>query len=328
MSMLVPNLEELVPENNSYRKLLKLVSFEQLCRPLEALYSSAGRAGYPVSSGFRCLLVQAIEDLSDRQLEQKLKDSLAAKLFCGFTLTEHTPDYSYFSVLRERIGTKRLATLFAELRRSLKQAGFIREVFSFVDASKLEARVDVWKARDRAIQDKQNQERDDHDQPTMNNKNAKNYTSDPEARYGCKGKNHIWFGYKRHVCVDMTHGLIHSTAVTPANLPDSKGLKFVCPSGGMIFADKAYSERPAQQALKQRGCHSGAVLKRNMKGKNFDKDRWLSAVRMPYEGVFARLSKRARYRGVVKTQFQALMQAIGFNLRRLITINAPPLQIA
>lgn len=326
MSMIIPNLEELVSEQHPYRKLLKLISFEHLCRPLEKLYSSTGRAGYPVSSGFKCLLIQALEDLSDRQLESKLKDSLAAKLFCGFALKDQTPDHSYFCVLRERIGTKRLAQLFADLRRSLKQAGLIREVFSFVDASALEARVDLWKARDKAILDKQNYERDDEDKPTMNNRNVESYTSDPQARYGCKGKNRIWFGYKRHVCVDMSWGFIHSVAITPANVPDSKGLKYVCPNGGMVFGDKAYSEAPAQEAMKRRGCHSGAILKRNMKGKDFDKDRWLSGVRMPYEGGFAHLSKKANYRGVVKTQFQALMQAIGYNLRRLATINAPPIQ--
>jgi IS5 family transposase len=273
------------------------------------------------------LLLQAIEDLSDRQLEAKLQDSLAAKLFCGFGLKEQTPDFSYFSVLRDRIGTTRLAELFACIRESLKKAGLVREVFSFVDASELHARVDVWKARDKAIADSKNNETDDDGNPTMNNKNAKDYTSDPEARYGCKGKNRIWFGYKRHVSVDMSHGLIHSVAVTPANLPDSKGLKYVCPNGGMVFGDKAYSECPAQEALKRRGCFSGVILKRNMKGKNYALDAWRTAVRMPYEGVFAHLSKRVRYRGVVKTQFQVLMQTIGYNFKRLLTINAPPLEL-
>ena len=51
MSILVPNLEELVSEQHPYRKLLKLVCFEELCRPLAKLYSSTGRAGYAVSSG-------------------------------------------------------------------------------------------------------------------------------------------------------------------------------------------------------------------------------------------------------------------------------------
>ncbi len=89
MSMSIPNLEELVDEQHPYRKLLKLIDFEDLCRSLESLYSPIGRAGYPVSSGFKCLLIQAIEDLSDRHLEcSTLRDSLATKLFCGFALND------------------------------------------------------------------------------------------------------------------------------------------------------------------------------------------------------------------------------------------------
>jgi IS5 family transposase len=62
-----------------------------------------------------------------------------------------------------------------------------------------------------------------------------------------------------------------------------------------------------------------------MKGKNRDKDRWLGAVCMPSEGVFARLNKRARYRGVGKNGFQVSMQALAFNLKRLIRLVVPPL---
>jgi IS5 family transposase len=93
MSMIIPNLEELVPEDNHYRKLLKLVDFDVLTHPLKKRYSAFGRGGYPVSVGFKCLLVQAIQDLSDRQLEVHLRDSLSVKLFCGFGLTQATPDH-------------------------------------------------------------------------------------------------------------------------------------------------------------------------------------------------------------------------------------------
>lgn len=126
----------------------------------------------------------------------------------------------------------------------------------------------------------------------------------------------------------MSAGLINTVAVTPANIPDSKGLKNVCPNSGMIFGDKAYCEKPAQEAIARRGCHSGAILKNNMLGKNKDKDRWLSSVRMPFEGTFADLSKRARYKGVVKLQFQALLQGIAFNFMRLLKINSAPLLLS
>jgi len=46
---------------------------------------------------------------------------------------------------------------------------------------------------------------------------------------------------------------------------------------------------------------------------------------MPFERTFAHLNKRARYKGVVKLQFQALLQGIAFNFMRLLKINSAPL---
>jgi hypothetical protein len=43
----------------------------------------------------------------------------------------------------------------------------------------------------------------------MNNQNISKYISDSEARFGAKGKNNIWLGYKRHLSVDMSNGLIN-----------------------------------------------------------------------------------------------------------------------
>jgi len=126
----------------------------------------------------------------------------------------------------------------------------------------------------------------------------------------------------------MKNGLITKTAVTKASLTDAKGLRHVCPNGGMVVADKGYCTKPAQETIKAKGCHSGAILKENMKNKNRDKDRFLTRLRMPYEGVFSKMNKKARYRGLAKNQFQAFMQAIAHNFKRLIKIEAPPLVFA
>jgi len=325
MSMLVPNVCEFIAEDHLYRKIIKVIDFKELTRPLKALYSSSGRGGYPIEQGFKCLFLQFLEDKSDRQMEKFVRYDLSAKYFCSFELNESTPDHCYFGRLRERIGTEGLAGLFERVATSLKKAGLIREVFTFVDASELVARVDVWEARDRALEDKKNSETDDQGNPTMNNKNVGCYSSDKEARFGCKGKSRIWFGYKRHVAVDMSHGLISRTEVTPANTTDQQGLPAVCPKTGMVFCDRAYSDTTTRNRIEDQGCHSGVILKNNMQEKDRDKDRWLSSVRMPYEGVFANLEKRARYRGVSKNLFQCLMQALVFNLKRLVTIAAPPI---
>ena len=316
MNFLNPSMESLVREDHPYRRILELVDFDILTQPLKATYSDQGRGGYPAATAFKTLLLQYMEDISDRELERFLQENLAGKLFCGFELTETTPDYSYFCKLRQRIGTKRLADMFNQVRDALKAQGVIREIFTFVDASHLVSKMSVWEERDKAI--KAGIDR-------LNNLTVGKFSADKQARFGCKGKNKYWFGYKRHVAVDMTHGFITKSAVTPANLSDNQGFKHVCPNQGMVFGDKAYCLREAQREMKIRGCHSGAILKNTMKGKDRDKDRWLTKVRMPYEGVFSKMERRSRYRGIAKNQFQAFMEALSHNLKRLIKIKADPL---
>lgn len=328
MSLFEMTPGQYLDNNHVYKQINKLINFEKLTYPLEKKYSKRGRAGYPVSSAFKCLLIQYWHDLSDRQLEEHLRDSISAKYFCGFEMSDQTPDYSFFSKFRERIGTKKLAEMFNTFREGLKSAGYIKEIFTFVDSSALEVRVDNWKARDRAIADKMNTQKDDDGNPTMNNKNVEDYSSDPQARFGAKGKNKIWLGYKRHVSVDMRHGLINKTAVTPANVSDGDGVKHTCPGDGAVIGDKAYCSEKAQNTIKAKGCHPRAIHKENMKAKNKGLDSYLSRLRMPFEGVFSKLSKVARYRSVAKVQFQTFMESIVFNIKRLITIGASTIPIS
>ena len=109
--MFETHIEELVESGHPYRKLLNIVDFKKLCTPLKAMFcEDKGRKCYHIESGFTALILQWMNDLSDRELERFLKENNADKLFCGFSLLEKTPDHTYFSRLRAKIGgTKRLA---------------------------------------------------------------------------------------------------------------------------------------------------------------------------------------------------------------------------
>jgi transposase, IS5 family len=72
----------------------------------------------------------------------------------------------------------------------------------------------------------------------------------------------------------------------------------------------------------QRGCHLAAIQRNNMTTKNRDRDRWYMHLRAPYERVFSQRPKRVRYRGVAKNQFAAFLQAMTFNLKRLVVLDA------
>src|SRR6185436_5025721 len=202
---------------------------------LKSVESPANYKGYGVDRLFKCLLLQFMEDLSDRELERYLSDSNAAKWFCDFSLTESTPDHTVFSKIRTKIGASKLARIFGIFRDQLRSKGYMSEVFTFVDASHLISKASLWEERDEARRKKYKK---------LNNEVLPKVARDKQARIGCKGGNKFWYGYKKHVSVDMQSGLINKVAITPANVTDARGFKHVCPKGGAVYADKGYCTTP------------------------------------------------------------------------------------
>ena len=309
-------LEELVPQDHSYRKFLQYFNFDSVAYRLRKLEKNedTGAIGYGLDRLFRCLLLQFIEDLSDRELEKMLQENTAAKFFCGFNLRDKTPDHTLFSKTRKKIGTRQLGKMFEKLRDQLKSNGYMNEVFNFVDASHLVSKANLWEERDKAIKEKYDK---------LNNETLPKVAADPQARIGCKGGNKFWYGYKEHVCVDMQSGFIGRIAITPGNVTDAKGLKHACPRKGALYADKGYCTKPAQEILAKHGVHDATIKLNHMKVKDKQKDRWLSHIRAPYERVFSQRNRRVRYRGVEKNQFAGFMRAIAFNMKRMLQVKPP-----
>ena len=303
--------DKLIDKEDPFRKLEKIIDFDELTEPLRQCYSDLGSDGIDVAKGFKALLVQFWEDYSDREMEKALRYNIAIRWFAGFSLTEDTPDHSYFGKLRKRIGPSKLADIFNRINTILKQYGLFGNVFHFIDASVIVSKVALWKERDKAIAD---------GEASLNNAIVSKYACDRDARWGAKSKDNIWFGYKRVNCTDMRYGLIEKTATTPANVMDYKSLKNICPKQGMVFMDKLFDNKQADLVVKANNCHAATIRKNNNKAKQKDLDRWRSQVRMPFEGTFSKLEKRARYKGLKKVVFQNFLDSIVHNLKKAVTI--------
>ena len=241
--IIMVSLEELVSKSHQYRKFKELLDFSISDKILKEVESPSNYKGYGVSRLFKCLLLQFMEDLSDRELERYMGDSNAAKWFCNFELTEATPDHTVFSKMRSKIGTKRLSEIFSLFRDQLKSKGYMSEIFTFVDASHLISKASVWEERDEVRKKKYDK---------LNNETLPKVARDKQARIGCKGKNKFWYGYKKHTSVDMQSGLINKVSITPANVSDAKAFKHVCPSSGASYLDKGYCTKAGANRLKQR----------------------------------------------------------------------------
>ena len=89
---------------------------------------------------------------------------------------------------RNKLGVKETEKLFDACRTQLKEAGHMQEVFTFVDATALISKLQMWDERDKAISDGYEK---------FNNEVIEKYAKDPETRIGAKSKSKFWFGFKK-----------------------------------------------------------------------------------------------------------------------------------
>lgn len=244
---------------------------------LEKLEAESDHKGYGIYRIFLCLLLQFLEDLSDRELERFICENTATRWFCQFDLTANTLDHSLFGRVRSRIGTGKLSKIFSLLRDQLKSQGYMNEVFTFVDATHLISKVGFWKERDKAIELRLE---------SLNNKTLEKVSADKDAKFATKSKDKIWHDYKQHTPVDMQSGMINKVIITSANIIDYKGFKHITSNQGAVYADKGYCDKNAKQTAQAKNLYLATEKKNNMKNKNRDLDSYYTKLRALFEHVF------------------------------------------
>ena len=304
------SVDLLVGESHAYRRLKGLLDFGKISRCADVKESVLGADGYGKQRLVMCLILQFMEDLSDREFERFLSENIAGKWFCGFGLMEKTPDYTTICKFRNVLGTKQISRLFAEVKRQMQRKGYCSEVFTFVDATALVSKLSLWEEKDKAVA---------AGYEKLNNEVLPEVASDPQAKIGAKSSKKFWYGFKKHVAVDMQSGMITKVAVTPANVTDADGARHVLPHSGAVAADKGYVG--AIREMLRRGLHPMVIKRNNMAEKNADLDRWITKLRSPYEGTFSKQNKRVRYKGVAKNQGAEFLYAMAYNFRRLLALN-------
>ena len=116
------------------------IKFSSLVYRFKDLETGVGRNGFGIDVGIKAVYLQFHYDLSDRELEERLRYDLAFKWFCGFTAFEPTPDHSFFGRFRKMMGTKRTGQLFKAIAnksrlREGKEEKIMGHTFRFADAT-------------------------------------------------------------------------------------------------------------------------------------------------------------------------------------------------
>jgi IS5 family transposase len=290
------------------------------------------------------LLVSYLYDLSERQTEAYVNDSLSAKCFLGLAVDEPAPDHSTLTRFKNRIVKQgkeaSLQELLAEVVLQARERGVGFGTIQVVDSTHTIA--DVNTSKDRRRQKREGKG-----------------PRDGGARWGAKGRRkrrdkdgqvveetQYFYGYKMHVSMSAEAEMITSVVVTAGNANDGKQFERLLERDEELdlpvetyAGDRGYDDSDLHCVLEDRELHSALRLNdyRTQK-KDKNKEVWLALLqseqyqagqreRYKIERKFGEAKenhplRRCRYLGRIRYAIQAYLTAIVLNLKRMVWLLA------
>ena len=271
-----------------------------------------GNKPYDLELMLRIYLIQNLYDLADEATVNEVIDSRAFSDFCGVESSNQVPDGDTLGRFRNLLIKNDLQEkLFKQVVELLTKRGLILKKGTIVDSTIISA--------------------------PSSTKNASRQR-DSEAHQTKKG-NMYYFGFKAHIGVDDSSGLVHTVKVTPANKHDvTMTAELMHGDEERLYGDSGYlgADKRENAILKNR---SGKKIKyiinrRPSQSKNLStrakgqikrREREKSSVRAKVEHVFAVVKKQLRYR---KTRYRGMRKQTAklnmmFALANLILADRP-----
>ena len=292
----------------------RIVPWEEWINLIKPCYykGERGNKPYDLELMLRIYLIQNLYDLADEATVNEVIDSRAFSDFCGVESSNQVPDGDTLGRFRNLLIKNDLQEkLFKQVVELLTKRGLILRKGTIVDSTIISA--------------------------PSSTKNASRQR-DSEAHQTKKG-NMYYFGFKAHIGVDDSSGLVHTVKVTQANKHDvTMTSELMHGDEEKLYGDSGYlgADKRENAILKNR---SGKKVKyiinrRPSQSKNLStrakgqikrREREKSSVRAKVEHVFAVVKKQLRYR---KTRYRGLRKQTAklnmmFALANLILADRP-----
>ena len=271
-----------------------------------------GNKPYDLELMLRIYLIQNLYDLADEATVNEVIDSRAFSDFCGVESSNQVPDGDTLGRFRNLLIKNDLQEkLFKQVVELLTKRGLILKKGTIVDSTIISA--------------------------PSSTKNASRQR-DSEAHQTKKG-NMYYFGFKAHIGVDDSSGLVHTVKVTPANKHDvTMTAELMHGDEERLYGDSGYlgadkrenailKNRPGKKIkyIINRRPSQSKNLSTRAKGQIKRREREKSSVRAKVEHVFAVVKKQLRYR---KTRYRGLRKQTAklnmmFALANLILADRP-----
>ena len=328
--------ERVVPQDHFLRRLSEVVDWGHWSRRLARYYQGGAEYGpipYEPALLLKMLLIAYLYNLSERQPEELSNDSLSVKCFLGLGADERAPDHSTLSVFKARLlkgqGLAAYEALLREVVRLAQEKGIAFGRVQVIDSTASVADVNTGKDKER---------RQGGGEP-----------HDPDARWGAKGKGpggttRYFHGYKQHVSLNATTGLITSVYHTDGSAYDGHYLWRLIEHDqgqgidvGLVAADRGYDDGDNHYYLETKGIRDAICLNdyRTQK-KDHHRSGWLAlrasaeyaaglAEHYKIERKFGEMKTRhglgrCRYVGLLRYAIQGYLTAMAVNLKRIVKL--------
>jgi IS5 family transposase len=336
--------ERAVPQTHFLRQLEALVDWEAFSEKLVLLYQGQARVGRPPYDPaviLKMLLLSYLYELSERQTEVYVNDSLSAKYFLGLAVDEQAPDNSTLTTFKGRIvrqgGEGLLQELLVEVLQTAQRQGVVFGSIQVVDSTHTIADVNVAKDRRR---------REGEGKPPRDG--GARWGAKRRRRKGKKGQGgsetEYFYGYKMHTSLNAEAEMITSIVVTGANGHDGKQFPELVRKDGELglpvqvySADRGYDDGNNHYLLEELGMESAIHLNRyRTEKKDGNREVWVALKDSPayragrkerykVERKYGEAKenhglRRCRYVGWLRYAIQAYLTAIVLNLKRMVKV--------
>ena len=286
------------PANAFYDRLNQVLDQHHFDRNVENLcrrYYKGGLGRPSVTPGvyFRSLLLGYFEGIeSERGIAWRLGDSLSARRFIHFSLTEETPDHSTISRTRRLYAVETHKAVFRWILTILAEEGLVKGKTVSIDATTLEANAalqslvrrdngqsydDFLKglAKEAGIENPTREQMARLDRKRKKKGSNKDWMNpfDPDAKIARMKDGSTHMAHKAEHAVDLSSGALLAVTVQGADQGDTTTIHQTLAEAGDAVAElilhevaTAPEEKPkvnlggVEEVVADKGYHSGAIL--------------------------------------------------------------------
>ena len=293
---------------------------------------SEGASAYHPLLLYKCLLLQKWYKIkSDPELETQINDRLSFKRFLRLSLETPSPDHSTFSRFRRRLSKEAMDQINSEILRQFEKQGLIINEGIAIDARLVKSASSPLSKDQIKEAKKQRQTSGNLDKKGKPSKFLRDLESDWTIK---NDKPH--YGLKEHASVDVNHGFVLSTALTPASVSDTSYLPYCSLFSKhtkqpikKVYADKGYAGKPNRTFLSINEISDGIMRKNSTTAKltpaEKERNKKISKSRYIVEQYFGvshlnDRADRARFTTIVKNNFDCWMRQAAYNIQKGVKI--------